>query len=295
MREDGSAGCYFRKIDGWIIFIDHASDKIMYNVIEFYAALHNIDREIAESRLYEVIFRSGKLQKVKLTANLTEHRKVAIHSKYSRRKWNQSDKKYWSQYLKKFKRLQENCFPITAIQMNRKNKRDINITYATSLAYYIKVGLKFKAYCPYCDKKIKFMTNTTQNDIGGVEELDTKKKYVLIVKSFKDWLIMREENANTVWVQNEGMIPDNEVLLDILGKAKYIFIMFDGDRAGIAASLKMETHLKALFKNRKKLITHFDIENVFCNDPGEFLEAGSYNFPKNVMKMIKYTMKLNLL
>ena len=48
---------------------------------------------------------------------------------------------------------------------------------------------------------------------------------------------------NSIWLQNEGMIPSLDILIPIVKDFKYVVIFFDNDETGVRASEKLRNIL----------------------------------------------------
>ena len=53
---------------------------------------------------------------------------------------------------------------------------------------------------------------------------------------------------NSVWIQNEGMIPSNEILIALGKRFKNIAVFFDNDEAGMIAGKKLTNKINVLHR-----------------------------------------------
>ena len=119
---------------------------------------------------------------------------------------------------------------------------------------------RIKIYRPYGTSESKWFTNCTQNDIGGIDSVIFSSKDLLITKSYKDYRVVKNLSINTVWFQNEGMIPNATILKFLCKKFKRIIIWFDNDEAGIRAAKLVASHIQSLFPGKVVICIHLDVD-----------------------------------
>lgn len=289
---DKSPGCIFRKKNGVMNFIDYADNPTHFNIIEFYARLYRISLESSELKLYNVIADGKVLEKVKFSVTLKNRKSGSARITYIETPWSRAHISYWEQYGLTKEQLEPLIKPISDLKyVDLNNRVDMVVSYR-SVAFLIMLGEgKYKAYCPHSVKH-KFITNVRQNTIGGLELLDRKKKYVVIEKSFKDWAILYFSGINCIWFQNEGMIPDDEILISQIRKFQVQLILFDGDEAGIKASEKLRLKLRQV-SPKAALIECIKIEHRWCHDVGEFLETGKSQIIDTIKRMVYFSLFFN--
>ena len=94
--------------------------------------------------------------------------------------------------------------------------------------------------------KGKWFTNCTQNDIGGLYLLRKDVDKLVITKSYKDWRVIINQGVNAIWFQNEGMIPNQDILSELIVNYTEIIIWFDNDSTGIAKARVIREYLTSL-------------------------------------------------
>src|SRR5690606_14990145 len=132
---------------------------------------------------------------------------------------------------------------------------------------------RIKIYRPYGDENSKWFTNCTQNDIGAINTLPQEGELLIITKSYKDCAVLRNQDIDTVWFQNEGQIPSPTILRNLCKRFKKVLVWFDNDSTGIKASKLVVSHINALLPGKARAI-HLDVELLEKNikDPSD-LEA----------------------
>jgi hypothetical protein len=140
-----------------------------------------------------------------------------------------------------------------------------------------------KVYFPN-QKRYKFLGTCNKNDIGDLDYIDNKKKYIIITKSYKDSKVLRNLGYNSIWLQSENSIPDKEVISKIISNFKRIYIIFDNDVAGIKGSKRLHIFLYNLFKKKK-------IKEIFLD---KYKDVSEYykNNRKKLIKILNTKIKL---
>jgi len=249
LREDKNPGAWFEYIGDTLYFRDFAYGNRPLDVFEFlslyydipiyelYEYLYNLDQEeIPKKDKDQKVTRKSRRKKQKevfgLTAKPTE--------------WDNQNIKFWSELgISKETLMKESVFPVTDSFIGTKHNYEI-------LAY-VKLeerGDCFKLYRPL--NKEKFRTNCGKNVVGCKNTLDYSKSYIIITKSFKDCVLLKEFKLNTVYFQSENTIPQD---LSFLRSFKYIYILYDNDTAGKIHSRKLQRILLEEYpdKNVKRI------------------------------------------
>lgn len=168
-----------------------------------------------------------------------------------RQEFTNVDKAFWQQ------------FGITLDTLKRYNVSSIKYYLCDGIVkgiykdespmYAYKVYDKFKIYRPLADKYTKWRNNLTEYDIQGLEQLPEKGELLIITKSLKDVMCLREMGYDAISPSSEStFIPDN--ILDILKKRfKRILVCFDRDPAGVKNMRKIskKTGLNGFLVHKK--------------------------------------------
>lgn len=166
------------------------------------------------------------------------------------RRFMDQDKNFWKPYgITKKQLVADNVFPVSKYLVSKGEGKNqfsyMQSAYTLTYAYSGFSSGNIKIYFPFKKKGEKFRTTCTQNDIGGLSFLFDSPK-LIITKSYKDYRVLKNEGCNTIWFQNEGMIPNAEILIPIIKDYEDIVVFFDNDDTGIRASKKVNEYINDL-------------------------------------------------
>lgn len=148
------------------------------------------------------------------------------------------DLKYWEQFnitediLKKF-----NVSKAYKIYNNddiiRYHRKDNPI-------YAYQINNNYKIYMPLAEKKYKWISNTTIDDIAGYDQLPESGDILIISKAVKDVMFWYSIGYSAICPSSEGAMI-SEYYINILKKRfKTIIIWYDNDEPGINFAKKMQ-------------------------------------------------------
>lgn len=155
--------------------------------------------------------------------------RTPIHIK--RRKWNNYiDKEYWGSYhitceiLNKF-----NVYPCSHIWIKKYMFKvsNNNPAYAYKLTNNI-----FKILSPFSSKEFKWVSNTTEYDIQGYNQLPKFGDLLVITKSLKDVMVLYLLGYTAIAPQNEQINIPDEIMTELKNRFKKIILFYDDDPAG---------------------------------------------------------------
>lgn len=268
-RIDNKPGCWFERSlsSGKLEFIDYADP--LFNKQDCFSC---VKRYFKLSNFYNTLIFIQKSLKDKVNIernckNLAvfvpkEKKKVEIYIKP--RNFIQSDKIVWFKYGITRKQLTEdNVIPTSKYVLTNTKKGTIVFnTYTHCYSFSEFEGNRKKLYFPYRKGSKRFITNCNQNDIGGLKSL-VKSKQVVITKSYKDCRVLRNQGVNCIWFQNEGMLPEKNLLKELLKSYKDIVIFFDNDGTGLKAAKKAVDYINELGLKGKARKIHLK-EELLC-------------------------------
>lgn len=268
-RVDNEPGCWFERSlhSGKLEFIDYADP--LFNKQDCFSC---VKRYFKLSNFYStlVFIQKSLKDKVNITRNCEnlavfvpkEKKKVEIYIKP--RNFIQSDKIVWFKYGITRKQLTEdNVIPTSKyVLTNTKKGTIIFNTYTHCYCFSEFEGNRKKLYFPYRKGNKRFITNCNQNDIGGLKSL-VKAKQIVITKSYKDCRVLRNQGVNCIWFQNEGMLPEKNLLKEILKPYKDIVVFFDNDETGLKAAKKAIDYINELGLKGKARKIHLK-EELLC-------------------------------
>ena len=297
-RNDSQPDCYFEEYDSRLFFVDFASSPPSHNCFTFIQKCAKL-KDLGEVYRYIVkaLGLKGNVKKTKegtseVVLKLKEPKKQK-EILYLPRAFDNRDKVYWSQYNISSKNLiEDKVIPIQLYQSTSKKGIPFTIRgFDIMYAYTDFKNNRLKIYRPYGTKESKWFTNCTQNDIGGIDYVDYEADNLLITKSYKDYRVIKNQKVNTVWFQNEGMIPSPTILKSLCKGFKRIIIWFDNDEPGRLAAKIVANHIQTLCPNLVVICIHLDEELLKegIKDPSDL------QCKKGEEELIKFMVNKNIL
>lgn len=256
-RRDDNPGCWFEKgssYAGKLRFIDYANDfnkpmdcfdavQQYYKIPNFYLTLEFIYEQLIKGK--------NKIAERRIAPSITPvKRKVSIL--FDSRRFQKRDADYWKRYeitsqnLIDDKIFAVNKYYLTDTKIGNVSSRCYDICYAYT---EFKDGKK-KLYFPYREGSKRFITNCTKDDIGGLFILPPFGSQLIITKSYKDWRVLTNNGKNAIWIQNEGMIPSDELLFGIVKNFTNVLVFFDNDAQGTKSSKIISDKINSHFRNK---------------------------------------------
>lgn len=277
-REDTGPGCWFEyTCEGKLLFKDFGSpykkhwdcfDAVQghFRIPNFYLVLQFIyDRLIA-----------GKQQDVQIASFIEQRKdKKAVKLIVESREFTNRDIAFWSPYrILKQQLIEDKVFSIKRFYALNTKKGNIAQT-CTDLAFAFNDfpdGRK-KLYFPDREGHKRFLTTCNRNDIGGINTLISSGKQLVISKAYKDYRVLKNNGKHSIWLQNEGMIPDLDILFSIVRNFKQVIVWFDNDLQGIQSSQKISALINQQFPGKSNplwLPESLKEENI--TDPSDLLK-----------------------
>jgi hypothetical protein len=280
-REDNNAGCYFEEYQNRLYFIDWADfNNVQKNCFAFISKCYNLDflGTLEFITNYFKIEQEGELKRDIIITKKTISSKIDRPIFIAKRDFNDKDKSFWLPYgITRKQLLEDNVFPITAYSSVSK-KGNVFIINCYDIAYaYTEFKDRIKIYRPK-NSEYKWYTNCTQNDVGNFNNLPSSGELLIITKSYKDCRVLRNLGLVTIWFQNEGQIPNQLILKDLVKRFKKIVVWFDNDSTGIGSSQMISSLLNSIVPNKSKSITLPPIllrQNI--KDPSDFIKSFGKN------------------
>ena len=176
------------------------------------------------------------------------------------RAFNRNDYKYWADYgispetLSKYE-----IKPCRRLVIYReKVAKSVFYELRGEPQYSFKFGNNYKIYRPY--SKIKWLSNIGQTNVQGLKQLPKEGKLLVIQKSLKDVLLLRELAISAIAPSSEVTFVSEEILNDLKKRFKRIIIWFDHDETGITMATKFGAQYNLSF------VTTDDPENKDITD-----------------------------
>lgn len=269
------------------VLYKNKSNKIMYkdfgtgeygDCFNFVSKVLNVDFKTTLEDIWYTIASKGKVSSEGLKIRNYRHSRnkdIFIKSRY----FSETDNEYWGKFNISRETLKR--FNVTPIQHYWINDTIYsNIYKKDDPAYAFKVYTKFKIYRPCTkDKKDKFRTSCGIYDMFGLEQLIDTANTLIITKSLKDVMILYELGYNAIATQGESCQIPKIIMDDLKNRFKYIYILYDNDKAGINGSIK----LKETYDN---LLQIFIPKRYKSKDIGELIENKGFETSKSVMKKL---------
>ena len=294
-RKDNQAGCWFEYYKDKLRFVDFGDVKHHRDCFNAIQDTYNVNLQKACELIYN-FFEFGIIpdkgvnfiseRKNRIFKNITKKNNFDIL--YKKRVFNTQDKLFWQPYgIKRQQLVEDNIFPIIWYKTKGFNPTDFVIR-PLDIAYAITgfISNNIKIYVPLSsNKKMKWFTNCNQNDIGNLSKLPVVGKNLIITKSYKDCRVIRNQNYDSIWFQNEVSLPTEKILYDLSLRFSNIYIFFDNDNTGKAFTEKTTQ----VFKNIGKEIKSIEIEKQNIKDPSQLVkDLGEQVLQKMLLNFIKF-------
>lgn len=260
--KDKSPGSWFEWHNGKYWFLDFG-DKITHRIIfKFIADYYNVTFHDA-LKIVNKHFELGLgedanvvIPKAIIYHNPAQHfnaEKQRSHIIYKPRPFVLKDKNYWwGRYkITKAQLIEDEVAALIWFKLysSKVNKwvvnRPIDICYG-----YTEFKVRIKTYRPLSEPKFKWISNCDENDVGGLSRLPITGDKLFIKKAYKDYRVVKNQGANTIWVQNETCTPKDEILTDLCERFDVIYIWFDNDEAGIKGAVKLRDKINSLYPDK---------------------------------------------
>lgn len=265
-RDDTNPGCWFERSSKGLRFIDFGTNDVVqgirinnldcfnavqlhYNLPNFYRTMVFIKEHLLDGKPLKVVKKPVVVSKAK--------KKVEIFIRT--RDFNKKDKDFWKPYgIKKAQLIEDKVFPVREFSMRNSRLGDVH-SRVSDLCYAYTDFLegRKKLYRPY--GKTRFISNCTADDIGDFNTLGILGDYFIITKSYKDARVLRNLGHTSVWFQNEGMIPSEDLIKPMCSPYGKVYIFFDNDDAGILGAAKVKDYINSIFPNKASRF-HLPIE-----------------------------------
>ena len=257
------------------IFIDKVTNTLLYrdmgtgdcgNVVKFVRNLKGLNTyKEALSELFKdlnvEIVNSNTRTSNSRQNNPDRHSELQISVIW--KKLNNIDKAFWGKYfisnstLKLFKVGAISTYMINNVVMARYHENDPIYAY--------KIFSKFKIYRPFAIKTLKWRGNVTSLDIQGFEQLPDKGELLIITKSLKDVMVLKELGYTAIAPSSESTLIPKVVIDNLKARFSNIILFYDRDKTGMLFS--------------RKMMKKYDLDFIFLNkqykkkDISDFIET----------------------
>lgn len=256
-RPDNNPNCYFDKILDTIYFVDFADYKKSKNCIVFASRCLKLSYDDTLLYLYDYFNINNSFVEIpiKISNNIGEN-KIKKESKsifIIPRNFDNRDVEFWSKYeISKANLVEDRVIPINLYRgINSKGEyftvRPFDIAYSIE---NFQDSMKKKIYRPFGNRKEKWFSNCNQDDIGMIEYLPWVGELLVITKSYKDCRVLKNQNLNSIWLQNEGMFPKSSIIKNLCERFEKIIVWFDNDSAGQSAVKIVSKNINSIYPNK---------------------------------------------
>lgn len=260
-RQDNNAGCFFSFYNDKLQFVDFGDKETHKNCFDLFRRTYNLSYRETLERINS-IFKLGlggnsdEIKEVKYTPkientispNVKKETKILCYL----RDYNLEDLKFWGSYgISKEQLISDKVYPVIAFKSEKNGEPYIINNLKQSYVFSDFEGNRLKIYSPYSN--YKWVTNCNQNDIGEINKLPKKGNRLIITKSYKDCRVLRNMGLNSIWLQNERVVPRDDTLKDLCKRFKDIYVFFDNDSTGLSHTKVMMDKLKEVCYKKNKI------------------------------------------
>jgi hypothetical protein len=279
-KKDNTPGARFEMWNGRLFFIDFGDQPTHRVIFKFVADYYGVKFFEALKIINEYFeLGLGEHSKVIIPKPVIEHQIYNSPEKqrtdiiYKPRPFGKIDKEYWMPYEISRNNLIEDEVVAAVWYKFYSNKVNRWVVQRPTDPTYIFTEFKerVKVYRPLHNHKHRFITNCTENDIGGYNQLPISGHNLIIKKSYKDHRVIKNQGlANVIWFQNEGCVPSESIIINLCKRFDNIYIFFDNDQAGIEAAFKLTAIFNSHYPEKTLPIwLPEDLLSIGIKDPAE--------------------------
>lgn len=257
-RSDNTPGCWLDKFNNLIILVDFASKEFNgMSIIEATKRKYNLSFKNALYKLLELS--NVSLSTLKRTPSNFKNRqfsnftfKISIlpyHNSDGEVCFLKRDAVYWKKrYVSSANLVEDQVYSVKSYITNSKKSPNINrIRVPNTLCYAYTVNNKYKLYMPLVKQ---FISQLTENDIGGYDLLPEKGDLLIITKSYKDYRVIKNLGYNVIWVQGEIMEIPEYYIQELSNRFTQILFIYDNDSTGIINAQDRVSTFNSYFPNK---------------------------------------------
>lgn len=268
-RVDKSPGCHFF-YKGNILYFSDISKAKMYNIFDFVMELNKCT--FIES--LNIIRNNSNVNKI--VTNSSQEKEITL-IQFQHKSFNNDALAYWNQYNIGIDILQkEHIYLCDKVWINKTKQYISPLTFA----YYYPDINKVKIYQPLANKDNKWKSTVPHNYVEGINDLSFDTDFIIITKSKKDRIVLKEifPDVCNIQAENRFCITDNFTkFLDKNYINKYCF--FDNDKTGKEAN-KSLNELGYKWIN----IPNYMYDEYNIKDPSDYVKKfKEYNFLKKLI------------
>lgn len=244
-REEKNPSFTFRKLGNKIMFMDWGNG-VRGDAFAFVQRLHQCSFPeclyLINNKLNLSLTDQNINIDIKPKELIINEDSVSKHTiiQIERQMFTLTDYRYWKQYGISLKTL--NKYNVVSCKYAWLNG-NLSIAYqASNPAYAYKFYddyVRYKIYRPLSPKKQKWLSNITFRCIEGYHNLNKTGELLIITKSLKDVMCLRELGYDAISLQGETNKYREELHEEMSQRFKEIIMFYDNDEAGITNSDKI--------------------------------------------------------
>lgn len=257
-RNDKNPSCFFKQGDNYLYFNDLAFSNIGINCFNFIQKVYNISF-VEALQLINKELKIGlgdssdelkkELPKTYFIEKEKEKKNVITPIHIEEKEFNEYDLKYWGLFgITKENLVEDSVKSLHSFIIGSEENFKGYMADRLSYAFTEFEKNKLKIYQPLSEY-YKWRTNCNENDIGSIKHLTYNKDKIIITKSYKDCRVLRNLGFDSVWFQNETMIPSNDILKNIMRGYRRKYIFYDNDKAGFEGANKLYEVMYKMIQN----------------------------------------------
>ena len=243
-----SFGIFRSKKTGKLLFKDHGNG-LCGDVIKFVQEFTGITNynDLLNQIVKDLNIKNNTVLKSTKEQEKSEETVIGV----VRQDFTEADIEYWKQFNIKTDTLKK--YNVSSIKYYLCNGIVKGIYKEDNPMFAYKVYDRFKIYRPYGDKYTKWRNNLTEYDIQGYEQLPESGDLLIVTKSMKDVMCLREMGYNAISPSSESTFIPDRVLEVLKTRFKRILLCFDRDKAGVKSmrKIKLKTGLNGFLVHKK--------------------------------------------
>jgi len=274
LREnDDNAGCWFEYMEDKLFFRDFGYSnrpldcfhvvRDYFNLSSFPSTLQFVKERLLDNHnrtLLDVIYREEKEK---------------FYFDIVTRQFLKKDKLFWSPYeISRQNLIDDSVFAVQRAYLYNTKNGNLVKNYFNKLAYCFtefENGNK-KLYLP--NDQLRFISSCSNNDVGSINHLPPYGKLLYIKKSYKDCRVIRNQGLYSVWFQNEGMMPSDDILYNLVKRFDKVIVFYDNDDTGIVASQNISDKINMYFPQKASPLWLPEWLNPQgITDPSDFIKS----------------------
>jgi 5S rRNA maturation endonuclease (ribonuclease M5) len=275
-RLDKKPGCWFERTSsftGKLRFVDFANEfnKPMdcFDAIQVYFRLPNF--YLTLDFIYDKLI-SGKNRSLGVF-DVPIYDKKDTSILFDSRPFFSKDGLFWEKKygITKQNIIDDKVFPVKKYYIKDGKFGDYSsVCYDIGYAYTNFKDQRKKLYFPNRQGSKRFISTCIRNDIGGLDTLPPFGRELIVTKSYKDWRVLKNNGKHAIYFQNEGMIPDEDLLMSIFKNWTKVIIWFDNDAQGMKASKVISDIINSHFPSKSTILyLPENLNSIGISDPSD--------------------------